>query len=158
MLIARLGHGFALPPKVTNRIEFAHAQSATVVSCFGPWSRQGTNNWFTLSFVNSSGFEVAVKQNEEHCVDLFFDVDGTHSLTGLAAFRHTPTLDLKSSDFPVVAFSCIISRLPGGRKLDLKNSSSFVLRNLARYSQRLACESTVLLSKLQPTGYWAERK
>jgi hypothetical protein len=72
----------------------------------------------------------------------------THALSGLITFKYTPTLDLKSEDFALTSFGGVVSRLSRGGKFYAKNTSSLIFGNLSGYTQWLAGEDAISLSKL----------
>lgn len=64
------------------------------------------------------------------------------------AFKHTATFNLKSKDLARSSFGSIVTGLSRGGKFNAKDASSLVFSNLPGYTQWLAGEDTISLSKL----------
>jgi hypothetical protein len=72
----------------------------------------------------------------------------SEALAGLAAGKHTASLDLEQANSAAGIFSgVVVSGLPCGGQLDAKDAGGFIFGDLACDAQRLARQGPVLLGK-----------
>jgi hypothetical protein len=135
------------PAQFPNRLEFVNAEGASFVAGSGTGRGKSGKDGFTFGFVNFRGVEVFIQEHQKHSVPSLGYVDGAQTLTGFGVGEQTTSFYLQTAHSAAGLFNCVITRLPGRRQLDAKNSGGFVFCDLSGDAERLSGHGAIAPSE-----------